>query len=164
MDSKEAIRSSIAFADKVVQAYLGDLTDEELMIRPIPGTNHIAWQLGHLIQSEHQIMGMASGGKMPPLPDGFAEKYTKETAGSDNPADFHTKEEYLQLMQEQRAGTLAALEAATDEQLGQDTPSEQMRPFFPKVADLFAMAGSHPLMHCGQWAIIRRKTGRAPLF
>ncbi len=33
--------------------YLGDLTDADIMVRAIPDTNHIAWQLGHLIQSEN---------------------------------------------------------------------------------------------------------------
>lgn len=164
MNAKESIRSLINFADKIAQAYLGDLKDEELFIRPIDGTNHIAWQLGHLIQSEHAVIGAIAPDKMPELPQGFADKYTKETAAIDDPAAFHTKEEYLRLMKQQREGTLAALDSISDEDFDQPTPDERMRPFFPKVADLFGMAGTHPLMHCGQWAIVRRKTGRPPLF
>jgi uncharacterized damage-inducible protein DinB len=164
MNVKESIRSNIEFADKVVQAYLGDLTDEELLIRPVEGTNHIAWQLGHLVSSEHSVIEAVAPGKMPALPEGFAEKHKKQTATSDNPADFQKKDEYLRLMKEQREGTMAALESMSDEELDKPNPDENMRPFFPKVADLFNMACTHPLMHCGQWAIIRRKTGRPPLF
>lgn len=164
MNVKESIRSNIEFADKVVQAYLGDLKDEELFIRPVEGTNHIAWQLGHLISSEHSVIDAIAPGKMPALPEGFAAKYKKETASSDNPADFHTKDEYLRVMKEQREGTFAALETMSDDDLGKPNPDDNMRPFFPKVADLFSMACTHPLMHCGQWAIVRRKTGRPPLF
>jgi hypothetical protein len=32
------------------------------------------------------------------------------------------------------------------------------------VAGIFLMQGTHWTMHAGQWAVIRRKLGRAPLF
>ena len=82
----------------IAKAYLEDLSDEELLLRPVEGANHIAWQLGHLISSEHNMVEMVCPGSMPPLPDGFADAYTKETAASDEGAAFLTKVEYLKLM------------------------------------------------------------------
>jgi hypothetical protein len=32
------------------------------------------------------------------------------------------------------------------------------------VGDVFSMQGGHLLMHAGQWAVVRRKLGRKPLF
>ena len=34
----------------------------------------------------------------------------------------------------------------------------------PTVASLFSLAGTHWVMHAGQWAIVRRQLGRPPLF
>ena len=163
MNAKRAIESNIAMADKIAQSYLADLTDAELLVRPVPGANHIAWQLGHLISSERDLIEMVAPGSMPKLPEGFKEKHAKQTAASDDPKAFCTKAEYLKLLKEQRAGTLAALAKQTDADLSKPAP-EAMRSHLETVGDLFSMQGGHLLMHAGQWAIVRRKLGRKPLF
>ena len=56
MDTKTAIRTTLDTANMICTSYLGDLTDEEMMHRPTPGCNHIKWQLGHLIASEHGMI------------------------------------------------------------------------------------------------------------
>ena len=93
MNVREAIKISIDTGKMISAGYLSDLTDAEMMKRPCPGCNHITWQVGHLIASEHSMIEKVAPGSMPELPAGFAEKYTKETSHSDNPADFHTKSE-----------------------------------------------------------------------
>ncbi|GIW95912.1 MAG: hypothetical protein KatS3mg110_3953 [Pirellulaceae bacterium] len=160
MDARQAIRCGLEMAQHIATAYVNDLTDEQLMLRPHPQCNHINWQLGHLIVSENHLIGKVAGYPMPALPDGFAEKYTKETQSSDNPADFATKDELLRLAAEQRAGTLQALERVTDEELDRPTGLD----YAPTVGALFSMQGSHWLMHAGQWVIVRRQLGKPPLF
>lgn len=163
MDPRGAIQVNIECSDGVVRGYLSDLADSDLLIRAVPGINHIAWQLGHLIASEHSLIEGGCPGSMPALPAGFAEKHSKETSGSDNPADFLTKEEYLKVMAEQRAGTLAALSKQSDADLDKPAP-ESMRAYAPTIGALFSLIGSHWMMHAGQWAVLRRKLGRPPLF
>ena len=134
------------------------------MVRPHAECNHIKWQLGHLIASEHQmISGCMPAGTIPDLPDGFADRYTKEQAKSDDPAAFHSKDELLSAYANQRAATLQALESVTTEQLDGETP-EPMRGYAPTVAAAFIMQETHWTMHAGQWAVIRRMLGRPPLF
>lgn len=163
MNAREAIRNSINGIQFIVTHYLDDLTDSELFVRPVPGANHIAWQLGHLIHSEHMMVETAFPGSMPPLPAGFSEKYTPETAMLDEPSAFHTKAEYLRLHAEQRAATLMKLEQLTDGDLDQPAP-EAFRSYLNNIGDLFSIQGNHALMHAGQWAVVRRKLGRKPLF
>ncbi len=163
MDLKDLIRQSIATADFVWNAYIGDLTDEELLHRPVEGANHINWQLGHLIVAENMLANMAMPDSMPALPDGFSEKYGKETASSDDPAGFETKEKLLEVQQQQRQGLLQLLDRLSDEELAQPAP-EQMRSFFPTVAGLLMSADSHWMMHAGQWAVTRRSLGKPALF
>lgn len=163
MNTHQAIRMGIEGANMITMSYLNDLTDADLLVRAIPGTNHIAWQLGHLIASEHKMVEMAFPGSMPKLPDGFAEKYTTETSGSDAPEAFLSKSAYLNLYEEQRSGTLNALAKVSDADLDKPVP-EPFREWLKSIGELFSMQGTHWLMHVGQWAIIRRKLGRKPLF
>jgi len=163
MDTRGAYKNCLASSQFVVEKYLADLTDAELLARPIPGINHIAWQLGHIIAAEHDMVEAVRPGSMPALPAGFREKHTKEAATSDDPKQFATKEEYLAAMKKQRAGTLAVLESLKDADFDAPAP-EAMRAFLQSTGDVFSMQSTHWLMHAGQWAVIRRKLGRKPLF
>lgn len=160
MNPRQAIKLAIDAGDMVGLSYLEDLTDKEMLQRPCAGCNHINWQVGHLVASENGMINKAIPGALPELPAGFAEKYTKETASSDDPSKFCTKDELLRLHKQQRSAALAALEKVSDQQL--DGPSGF--DFVPTVGGLFSMLGSHWLMHAGQWAVVRRQLGRKPLF
>jgi hypothetical protein len=162
MDTKQAILSSLTQADSVVTAYLKDLTDAELLVRPLPGTNHIAWQLGHLITAERFMLEKIAPGAIAVLPAGFDVAHSKEMSASDDPKGFLSKEEYLQLAQQMRGETLRLLAEATSADL--DKPVPKMPPMVKVTGDLFLFISMHWLMHTGQWAITRRKLGRPPLF
>jgi uncharacterized damage-inducible protein DinB len=162
MDTKQAILSSLTQADFVVDAYLKDLTTAELLVRPVPGANHIAWQLGHLISSERYFLEKLAPGTIAALPPGFDAAHNKETAASDDPQAFLSKEEYVQLSKQMRGETLRLLAAMTPEDL--DRPVQKMPPVVKVNGDVFLFVGMHWLMHTGQWAITRRKIGRPPLF
>jgi uncharacterized damage-inducible protein DinB len=163
MKSSEAIKISIDTADMIARGYIGDLTDEEMMHRPSPGCNHIKWQLGHVIGADHEMVSGCCPGAMPDLPAGFAEKYAKETATMDDPNAFDSKEDLLKLFDQQRAAALAALAQLSEADLDKPAP-EKMRDYAPNVASVFSMLGIHLTMHSGQWAVIRRQLGRAPMF
>jgi hypothetical protein len=163
MNARQAIRLGLDTSNMICQGYLNDLTDAELFVRAVPGINHIAWQLGHLLISENDMVETAFPGSMPPLPAGFAGKYTKETSALDSPSAFHSKSVYMNAYEEQRSATLKALEKLSDADLDKPAP-EKYREWLKSIGDLFSMQGSHWLMHAGQWAVVRRKLGRPPLF
>lgn len=162
MDSKQVIQDVVATAERICQNYLADLSDADLLVRPVPGANHIAWQLGHLICSEYRIANVITANKMPPLPAGFMEKYTKDTAKLDEAAAFHVKDEYLRLHKEQQKAFLNLLRDIPEGELDRPTP-DQLKMLGPKQVNLWIMLGMHWLMHAGQWAVVRRKLGRPVL-
>jgi hypothetical protein len=100
---------------------------------------------------------------MPPLPEGFREAHANDKSQVDDPAAYRSKDEYLRLAAEQRRGTLAALASLKDEDLDKPAP-EPLRHFLKTVCDVLNLQASHWLMHAGQWAVVRRKLGRKPLF
>lgn len=142
MNAKDAARTTMNTADHMVESYLSDITPEEMMVRPVRTANHLAWQLGHLISAETRLVEAAAPGSMPALPEGFAERHSKETASSDNPADFLSKDEYLQLAKKVRAATLKALDNISDADL--DKPvTARVPPFVKRGGDCFVTAGGH---------------------
>jgi hypothetical protein len=157
------IRQTLELPSMIVRMYLDDLADEDLFVRPVAGMNHIAWQLGHLIAGENFHINQILPDSMPKLPEGFRERHAKETASSDDRALFCSKAEYLRLMDEQRAGTLKALDTLSDFDLMQPSP-EAIRYFGPTVGTVFSGESAHWMMHAGQWAVIRRQLGKPPLF
>ena len=159
MTAKDVIKNTIDMCHQVLTTYLSDMSDADLMVRSVPEANHTAWQLGHLVSAEHQMMTEA-GYEMPALPDGFAEAYTKETTQSDDPAKFYTKEQYLTYMGQQREATLAALEAAQEADLDKPSP-EPMREYAPTIGVVFNIIGIHAMMHAAQFVPVRRKLGKA---
>lgn len=161
--AKNVIKASLDTSAFVVNAYLEDMSDDDLFIRPAESANHIAWQLGHLITAENGMINKICPGSMPELPEGFAEQYSKETSTSDEREKFHTKADYLRLMGQQRAASLAALQKVSDEDLEQAAP-EEMREYVPTVGAVFALLATHAMMHSGQWVIVRRQLGRGPMF
>ena len=163
MDTKTAIKSAIDMAHMISTSYLGDLTDEEMMHRPAPGCNHIKWQVGHLIAAENSMINQCVPGSMPALPDGFAAKYTKETAISDDASAFDSKADLMELYEQQRAATLAALDKIPESDLDKEGP-EEIRSYCPTFGAAFLMQDAHWMMHAGQWAVVRRQLGREPLF
>jgi hypothetical protein len=139
------------------------LTPAELLTRPVADANHVAWQLGHLIAAECMLVAGGVPGSMPPLPSGFAERHSKDTANSDKPSDFLTKEEYLKLAKDVRAATLKVLDSVPNADLEKPVTGK-VPPFVQTVGDCFVTVGGHWTMHAGQWVVLRRKLGRARMF
>ncbi|MEM6655294.1 MAG: DinB family protein, partial [Planctomycetota bacterium] len=130
----------------------------DLMRRPHPDCNHLAWQLGHLISSEAQLLEMLQPGAAPPLPPGFHDQYSRDTVADDEPDHFHTKQEYLELFELVRAATHAAIEKVSDADLDSPNPhpDENFRKSFPTIGSMYVLTATHPMMHAGQFVPVRR--------
>jgi uncharacterized damage-inducible protein DinB len=159
MNTKQAIRATMDTSSMVLSRYLDDLSDADLMRRPGPGCNHIAWQLGHLISSENQLLEMVTPGSGIELPEGFAAKHSKDKIGDDNPANFCTKQEYLDLFEKVHQATNAAIENLSDTDLDKPAP-ENFRSMFPTAGHIVILIATHGLMHAGQLVPVRRALGK----
>jgi hypothetical protein len=161
MTMNEFIAAGLQQSVGMCKMHVADFSDADLLTRPVPGANHANWQLGHLIVSECHMLS-ACGAKMPELPAGFADRYSKEAAKSDDPKKFAHKSELLELLDKTRAATVAFAKAATPAQL--EAPSPVMPEMVPNVAALLGMGMSHDAMHMGQMQVLRRKLGKPLLF
>ena len=161
MDAKDVIRQSFELAKVTTDMLLADLSDADLLVRPVDGANHIAWQLGHLIQSEADLINEVQADAAAALPDGFAEQHSPDKAGSDT--GFLTKQQYLDLWSQQRSATLDVLEKIPVADLDKPAP-ESLQQIAPTLGAVIHLIGSHEVLHAGQYSAIRRKLGKPHAF
>ncbi len=159
MNAKDAIRDTLNLSHFILKSYVGDLADADLMRRPGPGCNHIAWQLGHLITSECGLLSGIEAGSAPELPAGFAEQHAKDKATIDDPKQFATKDQYLDLTEKVHAATLSLLERYPETDFEKPSP-ENFRKMFPTMGAMFILIATHPMMHAGQIVPVRRALGK----
>jgi hypothetical protein len=164
MKATDAIVTSLSSTQNLLNQYIADLSDADLMVRPAPGANHIAWQLGHLVGAESYLVSpQLPDAPYPALPPGFAEKYDKKTAGDDSPAHFLRKAQYLEMFNGARDVTKAAVTKLSDADLDKPTTGN-MAQFAPTLGTLLMLVSNHTLMHAGQFTVVRRKLGKPVLF
>jgi hypothetical protein len=159
MNTQDAIRATFASSNRVLSRYLEDLSDADLMVRPGPGCNHIAWQLGHLIASENQLLEAVAPGTGIKMPDGFVERHSKDSKDDDDAAHFFTKQQYLDLFEKVHAATLSVIAKLSDADLDQPSP-ERFRSRFPTVGNIIILIATHGMMHAGQFVPVRRRLGK----
>src|SRR5438309_475968 len=98
MTAKDALKTALTSTQQMLTWYVSDLSDADLLVRPAPGANHVAWQLGHLIAAEQSLVSkQVPGAVYPELPAGFGERHNKNTAATEPPKGFATKGEYVTL-------------------------------------------------------------------
>jgi hypothetical protein len=162
MNAIDAIRTALTSTQQLFTAYLGDLSDADLLVRPVPGANHIAWQIGHIIVSEGGLLRKdLPGAAYSAYPAGFAEAHTQERASKDD--GFFPKSVYLEQFAATRGATLAALDKLNEADLDRPT-SGRMAEFAPTLGALFMLVANHTMMHGGQFSVVRRKLGKPILF
>lgn len=163
MTGCDALKSALLGTHKLLEWFVSDFTDADLLVRPVPGANHAAWQIGNIITGDVFLMrAELPGAAYPELPPGFAELHGPKGTSQDGPEGFLTKAAYLALFTEVRNATIAAVSGLTDADLDRPT-SEKMRGFAPTLGNLIQLVSDHTILHVGQFSVIRRKLGKPVL-
>ena len=163
MKGTNVVESALSSTQHLVNWFVSDLSDADLLVRPTPDANHIAWQLGHVIATETRLARQIPGASYPSLPAGFEEQHGKETAKQEPPKGFLTKAQYIDLFNKVREATKTSAAKLSDADL--DRPTEgPMAKMAPTLAALLLLVSNHSLMHAGQFSVVRRKLGKPVLF
>jgi len=162
MNAHACINTLLDSSRFVLETYLSDFSDDDLLVRAVPQAHHTAWQLGHLISSEHAMVSALPYGRLVDLPAGFQDRHSKATSGLNESSAYLPKRDYLQIMQTQRKAARAILEAIPADELSEPGPSG-IRDYAPTVGSVFLVLGSHEMLHAGQVAVVRRFLGKPVL-
>jgi hypothetical protein len=164
MNGREAIKAALETTRDSLKWFVSDFTDADLLVRPVPGANHAAWQIGNVIGGDiYLVKTELPHAAYPELPSGFMDQHGSKGAKDDGPKGFLKKDDYLKLFDEVRAATIAAVMKLTDADLDRPTTGA-MKAYAPTLGVLLLMAANHTLMHAGQFSVIRRKLGKPVLF
>jgi hypothetical protein len=163
MHAKDVIKTCLTSTQNLVQQFLSDLSDEDLLKPPVPAANNIAWQLGHLIASETAIGGVVPGAKYPELPAGLKAQMDGKTAKTPPPGGYMKKAQYLEWFNKVRGATIANLERLSDADLDKPTPGDFAK-WAPTIGALIVLTANHTLMHAGQFSVVRRALNKPILF
>lgn len=155
MDAKTFFKESYNLSAYAISAYISDLTDADLLLKPGPDCNCLAWQLGHLISSEQSLLNSVVPGSAPQLPEGFEAKHSKENSSSTEASDFLTKQRYIDLFTQLKTASFAAIDSLSESDLDKPAP-EYLRSFLPTVGSVFMLIAMHGTMHSGQFVPVRR--------
>ncbi|HTU21807.1 MAG TPA: DinB family protein [Gemmataceae bacterium] len=157
MKASQVLETAMNGTQYLTHQYLNDLSDADLLVRPVPGANHIAWQLGHLIASEIGLVrSQLPNAAYPELPTGFPEQHGKETASQEPPKGFLKKQQYVDLFNRVREATKAAVAKLSDADLDRPTTGN-MAQFAPTLGEFLTLVANHTMMHAGQFTVVRRK-------
>lgn len=164
MTGKQTLQMALVSTQGMMPMYLGDLSDADILLRPVPGANHIAWQLGHLISSEKFLLGsQLPGATYPELPEGFDATHHGKNSGQESNTGFLTKNQYMELFTSVRKATLNNLEKINEADLEKPNTGPVAK-FAPTLASLILLVSNHTLMHAGQFTVVRRKLGKPVAF
>ena len=159
MHLRTLLRAQLDTADLVMQRYLGDLSDADLLVRPVPTANHLAWQLGHLIVNEHRLLVSLDPAEAELLPPGFGERHGKDRAAPGIDDGFEPKARYLELHRAVRSALLRVIDGLEDPRFDDPAP-EWMRSYAPTIAHALGSQATHQMLHLGQAAVLRRALGK----
>src|SRR3954452_5007092 len=98
MNGREAIQAALTLTKGNLAMYVKDFSDADLLVRPVPGANHAAWQIGNVIGGDiYFIAPELPDTPYPQLPPGFADLHGSKGTAKDE--GFLTKAEYLALFE-----------------------------------------------------------------
>src|SRR5262249_22965820 len=145
MTGVQVVIHALKSTQGLVGMYLGDLSDADLHVRPVPGANNVAWQIGHLITSEAGLAGeYLPGARYPQLPPGCAEAHAQGEAGAERLKQQVSKEKYLELFNATRQATIEGVQKLTDADLDKPT-SGRMAQFAPTVGQMMLLVANHTM-------------------
>jgi hypothetical protein len=160
MDLKSFLVATLEKSTVLLKMTVADMTDAELLERPVEGSNVANWQIGHLISAQAYLFGEVGMPKVE-LPAGFQETYGGKPK-AEGPKNW-MKEELLGLLDKVNGACVAWVKTLSDEQLAAPTP-EKYRRIGGTVADMVNLPTGHNAMHIGQIQVLRRRLGKPILF
>jgi uncharacterized damage-inducible protein DinB len=164
MRAKDAVNLVLRSAQETMQMFLGDLSDKDLTVRPVPSANNIAWQLAHLCTAEkHLLADQLPGVQYPAIPPAIESLGNERTGKVDPPEGYLPKAKYLECLAQLRAATVAAVDKLADADLDKPT-TNTMAKFAPTLGALLILTANHTLMHGGQFTVVRRALNKPVVF
>ena len=161
MSNAELFSKNILQSKGMVDSFLKDFSDADMLFRPAKTANHATWQMGHLANSVRGMVTMCDPTVAFPFEDDT--RFGKSKASIDDPTFFPKGAELLSRFDQAMDTAAAWVATLSDTDLAKPAP-ERMQALAPTVANMALLLASHPLMHLGQFTVTRRALGKPLIF
>lgn len=143
---------------------LADLPADAWFYMPTPAVTHIAWQVGHISNSQYRI-GVAFNREPRPedaawIPANYRELFGRDSIPQTDPSRYPTPEELLANLESIHRHVMAEVEAFTAADLAR--PILQPHRFLKTCEEALFWCSRHESIHAGQIALLRRLHGLSP--
>jgi hypothetical protein len=154
-----AVLSAYGFQRKYLSLLVEDIPEEKMCVQPGGVVNHPAWQLGHLVSVQDQLV-QRLGGKSN-LDADWGKRFGRGSIPSPDVRAHPKRSEFLGKLDERRGEYVRLFSNLSSDDLAKAPPPEAKLPaFFTSMGMflLFVMI-SHESTHLGQLATWRRAMG-----
>ena len=161
MSYAEMFSKNILQSKGMIDLFLKDFSDAEMLFRPAKTANHAIWQMGHLANSVRGMVTTCDPSVAFPFEDDT--RFGKSKASIDDPAFFPGQSGTSRQI---RSGDGHRSRVGGETQR-RGTGQANTRTHASIRADGWSAAillASHPFMHIGQFTVMRRALGKPILF
>lgn len=144
---------------------LKDLHRDDWFRQPLPGSSHIAWQVGHLAVAQHHMALVCIRDAKPIdaeiVPASFRQLFGRGSIVEADPTRYPQPHELRTVFD--RIHQQVSLELAELSDSDLDQPPVKPHPAFQTKFQALVFSAEHEMVHAGQIGLLRRQLGHASI-
>lgn len=139
--------------------FTSDLSDEEYFQLPCNGSNHVAWNVGHIACSEDSITAQLTG-TTPRIAEATNVLFKGGSTCLADASKYPPRKEIDTHFRDSRSRTVEALLSFDTSKWGLPSPERWLKSPFPTIGALWGLQGTHQFWHLGQITVCRQAMGK----
>lgn len=159
--------SQLSRARKYTLRLLENIEPAPWFQQPAGGVTHIAWQVGHLANSEYRLCLERIRGRRPEdellLSPNFASRFGRESVPDPDSAANPSPDDLRATLERVHKQVLQELRSLSDDDLDSESLPPR-HPLFDTKLGAILWCSQHEMLHAGQIGLLRRLCGLAPLW
>lgn len=158
-DAKEVLLGQFAMSDMLIGKMTADLSDDDYFKIPVPGTNHVAWLIGHIATSEDS-MSSAICGTTATTDEATQNLFKGGSKCVGDAAVYPARSQIDAMYRESRTNMVEKLKAFDAAKWNDPSPEGWDKNFFPTLGVIWTIMGTHPFWHIGHLTVCRAALGK----
>ncbi|MCH8242138.1 MAG: DinB family protein, partial [Planctomycetes bacterium] len=140
---KDVVVQQLIFGQTLFEMFTSDLSDAEYFIPAAEGTNHVAWVLGHVAQTEDWMVGLLTGVERTVSED-LQELFGGSSECSPDADKYPPRKALDEMFRSNRARAIQAAQTVDDNRWDDAAPDGGLsQDSFPTVGSIWGMMGMH---------------------
>jgi len=157
--AKDVLLGQFGVSEMLFGKMTSDLSDEDYFKIPLPGTNHVAWLVGHVAVSEDRMVAAVCGTE-PNTDEATASRFVAGSTCLADAASYPARSQIDAMFRDARANVVEKLKAFDDVTWDHPSPEGWDKNFFPTLGTIWLMMGTHPFWHIGHITVCRTALGK----